>query len=105
MNIVYAQEFKPRNRRPQTQTDAEKNRSTYGLSDWFKLGQNRLKARQSRQKSGIPWPLRAKIRYDVSLANSRTPGVCFVLVLSMYLVTDFGRKVARYPGIQVPDFA
>ena len=32
------------------------------------------------EKTGIPWPFRAKISYDISLADSRAPGVCFVLV-------------------------
>ena len=57
-----------------------KKQCTYGLSDWFKVDQNELKARQSGKKTGIPWPFRVKISYDVSLANSWASGVCFVLV-------------------------
>ena len=44
----------------------------------------------------MPWAFRAKFSYDVSLANSKAPGVCFVLVFSLYPVTDFGRKRTRY---------
>ena len=52
----------------------EKTQCTYGLSDWFKVGQNQLKPRQN--ESGFLWYFRAKIGYDASLAKGRAPGVC-----------------------------
>ena len=63
----------------------EEKQYTYGLSDWFKIG---LKSKAINRPSGqshccIPWPFRAKIRCAVNLANSRAPGVWFVLAFSM----------------------
>ena len=70
-----------------TDAYAEKQQYMYGLSDWFITDQSRLNHRQSRQRQVNP----GQTSYDVSLANSRAPGVWFVLVL--IIVCDcFGPK-------------
>ena len=59
-----------------------------------KVGQNEWKATVDRVEKvrHAFLPFRAKISHDVGLANSRAPGVCFVLVFIN--VADFGRNVA-----------
>ena len=78
---------------------AEKKQCTYGPSDWFTVCRNPLKAGQSRQSQvylDLFWA--NIIRYDVSLANSRAPGVWFVHVFSMQITL-----VEQWPG--VPDLS
>ena len=89
---VNTEDFQPREGR---RIRKQKTVYVYCLSDWFKIAQNQSKARQRVEKNRYTLAFRAKISYDVSLANGRAPGVWFLLVFCMY-VTDFGRKVARY---------
>ena len=74
-----------RNRRQATNYIAdtqEKIPCTYGLSYWFKIVKISCKLERADKVRGIPWPFQAIIgtRYDVSVVNSRAPGVWFVLV-------------------------
>ena len=64
--------------------DAHGEKTQHGLSDWFKVGRNQLKARQSDRVDKVRYNLlssRQNQSYDVSLAKSRAPEVCFVLFL------------------------
>ena len=62
----------------------EKKQCTYGLSYWFEVGQNQLKARQSRKKQAYIGPFEPKsVRTSACGQYSRAPGVGFVLVSSM----------------------
>ena len=80
---VYREEFQPREG---TRKQTERRQSVhiiYDLSDWLKVGQNQLKARQSRAKQVYLGLFEPKSGYDVSLANSRLQGCVLYLFFSM----------------------
>ena len=82
-------------------------------SDWLKIRQKRLKARQSRQNQVyLAYSSQKQVRYDagqsqydMTLANRRAPGVWFVLGFRMYLFLEpkwqcipfFWQKAIRLP--------
>ena len=71
----------------------EKKQCTYGLSDWFKVGQNQLKARQSRKKQVCPGLFEPKL---VMMSAWPIAGLLGCVLYFVLHVSDFGQTVVRY---------
>ena len=70
----------------------------WGTNAWPLIGSKFAKNSSKLDKvdnTRCTWPLQAKNRYDLRLANRRAPYVWFVLGFRMYGVPVFGTKVTR----------
>ena len=45
-------------------TYTKKKQNKYGLSGWFKVGQQSVELYREKTEPGIPWPFRNKTRYE-----------------------------------------